>query len=777
MDEGNLQEAEAILAHALPRIPDVSLWSFYIDYVRQTRLEPALAAAQASTSNHDSAAKRTTKEVMEAREEVTAAYDFAVQRLGMCRGAEPLWEGYLQHLAAAPGEDDHQIAMNAVALRKVYRQAVISPLSNGTELWTRYRQWEEEQGPSAASASELAALDAPRGNAQVVAGRREELWSGIVPSTLARPPPEARQGPTPPSAAQAGEHLRKQLVKWQALLLYELSNPLHLPAEAFHAQARLTFEQALLCMSGFPDLWQQYAMLEASHGEPAAAMAVYHRGIAANPNCSTLTFAAADYMESVGEGRAAVEVLEALVERSPGTLAYILLMRSTRRVLGMRAARAVFATARGGDCATPELFLAAAALERDANGDAESAARVLKAAHRKFQTDADFAVAYVDMMVGMADDSNVRALFENILNILPHDVARPVWDRYVAFELRRCRAGGSVATLARVERRRAEMYPADKAAFPNPLLALMHRYQHFGLQPDCPGDVELTQRHPFTPYLTHTKHDTLVPSDKRQAQYTASKTASTLPAIPGFSIVDTAAAPGSGGVLRGNGATATLAVPAGSPDWVVDLLEVLPQPKPAHTTADEEVECIMRALLTAPLPEKPPVAHRVLKPARPSHSTPAIPMAMPPGAFPRGAPPPPMGMAPPMHGQPRQGQWGPGHMQPPPQHHQRPPQGPGQPFHQRGPPGPGYGQPPHGRAPMPPQHQHQHHPQGGHRQPPPQGFPPPRGMPGGLVIQDTAAQGPPAMGGQRRQRPPGHHPPSHQMPPSKHARGGGYQRR
>jgi len=727
---GNLVEAEAILQHCLPRVPSMKLWSFYVDYVKDTRLKPALDSTK--SADDDNAGRDA---VIAAREEVTEAYEFCLARLGNCFGAEVLWRGLVAHLKASPGEGLYEEGIQQAALRRVYQRAVVSGHAACDRMWGEYTQWEYSVagGDTLAAQAAVASVEARHRNAVQVARRRGAMWSGVQQGILARPIPE---GGTP-SDRNARQHLVSQLALWQEIVRFEVSNPLNLPDdEAAAALARLAFEQALLCMRCFPDLWHEYALFvsrAATVGGPDSTAEIYTRALRAVPNSTTLACAAADFLEASGRGSDAVGVLESLLERCPSDVGFIQLERATRRVAGIKAARAVFARARTSAVLTPAVFLASASLEAYANREPSTAARVLKLGQRRFPSDGGYAVAYLDFMQRISDDNNVRALFENVLASLPKAAAKPVWDRYVDFELRGCAGGGSVSALSRVERRRAEAYPEDAARYRSPLLATLHRYNHFGALPSSSADVEFMRRHGFQPPLLHTMEGRLVPSDSTVASYLNALSAAGMVGggaigAPG-GLMDTAApaAAGSGASARGS------SLPPGAPPTLNRYMTLLPPWNSSHTPSDAEVDFLVRNLLTAPMPPKPAVSLAALPPATPEEQMAVASMHggrgappmhpgmhhMPPHAGPHHAGPGPMGVPQQRFPAPARG----GGMLPPPQGMLPPPGSM--------PPRPHMGMPP-SRMGMPP---HAH------------GGMPQRPAPGGFQLQDTAA------GGQMRHAP------------------------
>lgn len=82
----------------------------------------------------------------------------------------------------------------------------------------------------------------------------------------------------------------------------------------------------------------------------------------------------------------------------------------------------------------------------------------------------------------------MRSLFEKVLAVMPVDVSRPIWDRYVAFEHTMVANGGDLATVAKVEARRAQAFPDAPFVETKGLLSIAHRYSFLDLKPPAASD-------------------------------------------------------------------------------------------------------------------------------------------------------------------------------------------------------------------------------------------------------------------------------------------------
>lgn len=82
----------------------------------------------------------------------------------------------------------------------------------------------------------------------------------------------------------------------------------------------------------------------------------------------------------------------------------------------------------------------------------------------------------------------MRSLFEKVLAVMPVEVSRPIWDRYVEFEHTMVANGGDLATVAKVEARRALAFPDAPFVETKGLLSVAHRYSFLDLRPTSKFD-------------------------------------------------------------------------------------------------------------------------------------------------------------------------------------------------------------------------------------------------------------------------------------------------
>jgi cleavage stimulation factor subunit 3 len=121
-----LYRLEQIFNRTLLTIPNVQLWTVYLDYVR--RRNPL-----------------TTDTTGQARRIISSAYDLALQHVGMDKDSASLWTDYVEFIKTGPGttggpgwQDQQKMDL----LRKAYQKAICVPTHALNSLWKEYDQFE-----------------------------------------------------------------------------------------------------------------------------------------------------------------------------------------------------------------------------------------------------------------------------------------------------------------------------------------------------------------------------------------------------------------------------------------------------------------------------------------------------------------------------------------------------------------------------------------------------------------------------------------------------------
>lgn len=122
----NFFGAEQIFGKSLLSVPNVNLWSVYLNYIRRRN----------DLTNDVTGSARAT---------VSQAYDFVLANIGMDRDSGKIWQEYIQFIHSAPGQiggSSWQDQQKMDQMRRAYQRAVCVPMSNVNTLWKEYDQFE-----------------------------------------------------------------------------------------------------------------------------------------------------------------------------------------------------------------------------------------------------------------------------------------------------------------------------------------------------------------------------------------------------------------------------------------------------------------------------------------------------------------------------------------------------------------------------------------------------------------------------------------------------------
>lgn len=121
----NFREAESIFGRTLLSIPNVELWTAYLNYIRRRN--------------------DLSDPTGQARQTVTQSYEFVLDNIGVDKQAGKIWQDYIQFLKGGPGQvggGSWQDQQKMDVLRKAYQRAICIPVGNLHALWKEYDQFE-----------------------------------------------------------------------------------------------------------------------------------------------------------------------------------------------------------------------------------------------------------------------------------------------------------------------------------------------------------------------------------------------------------------------------------------------------------------------------------------------------------------------------------------------------------------------------------------------------------------------------------------------------------
>uniref|UniRef100_A0A2C9ULU6 Suppressor of forked domain-containing protein n=1 Tax=Manihot esculenta TaxID=3983 RepID=A0A2C9ULU6_MANES len=325
----------------------------------------------------------------------------------------PVWIEYITFLKSLPCEIMLQ-ALNAqeesqrmTAVRKVYQKAIVTPTHHVEQLWKDYENFENSVSRQLAKGL-LSEYQPKYNSARAVYRERKKYVDEIDWNMLAVPPTGSYK-----------EEL--QWMAWKRLLAFEKGNPQRIDSVSSNKRIVFTYEQCLMYLYHYPDIWYDYATWHAKSGSIDAAIKVFQRALKALPDSEMLKYAYAELEESRGAILPAKKIYESLLGDGVNTtaLAHIQFIRFLRRNEGVEAARKYFLDARKSPNCTYHVYVAYALMAFCLDKDPKTAHKVFEAGLKRFMHEPVYILEYADFLSRLNDDRNIRALFERALSSLP----------------------------------------------------------------------------------------------------------------------------------------------------------------------------------------------------------------------------------------------------------------------------------------------------------------------------------------------------------------------
>ncbi|KAI1210062.1 uncharacterized protein F4807DRAFT_423690 [Annulohypoxylon truncatum] len=281
----NTIEAESIFTRTLRAIPDVSLWTGYLNYIRRRN------------DLNDTTGR--------ARQTVSQSYEFVLNNIGQDRDAGSIWQDYIQFIKTGPGQiggTGWQDQQKMDVLRKAYQRAISIPMANVNSLWKEYDQFEmglnkmtgrkflQERSPSY--------MTARSANTHL-----ENITRGLKRTTLPRLPPA-------PGFEGDQEYL-EQVRLWKTWIAWEKNDPLVLQPDdssTYRQRVLQVYKQALMALRFWPEMWVDAAEwcfdnnITSEDGQDAGLQFLID-GLEANPESFLLALKHADRIESTQAAR------------------------------------------------------------------------------------------------------------------------------------------------------------------------------------------------------------------------------------------------------------------------------------------------------------------------------------------------------------------------------------------------------------------------------------------------------------------------------------------
>ncbi|CAM8969067.1 unnamed protein product [Rhodiola kirilowii] len=450
MAVNNDDAIKQIFSRCLLGCQHISLWRCYIRFIR----------------------KVNDKRGMEGQEETRKAFDFMLNYVGGDIGSGPVWVEYITFLKSLPVLNPQDESHRMTALRKAYQRAIVTPMHHVEQLWKDYENF--ENSVSRVLAKGLISEYQPKFNsARAIYRELKKIVDEIDWNMLAE---------------------EMQWIAWKRFLAFEKGNPQRIDNVSANKRIVFTYEQCLMYLYHYPDVWYDYAMWHAKAGSADLAVKVFQRAVKALPESEMLRYAYAELEESRGAIQSAKKIYEGLLQECDNAsgLAHIQFIRFLRRTEGVEAARKYFIDARKSPNCTYHVYVAYAKMAFCLDKDPRVAHSVFEAGIKMFMHEPGYILEYADFLSRLNDDRNIRALFERALSSLPAKDSVEVWNAFVQFE----KAYGDLNSILKIEQRRKEALAGedDSSAAESSLQDIASRYCFMDLWPCSSKDLEHLSR-------------------------------------------------------------------------------------------------------------------------------------------------------------------------------------------------------------------------------------------------------------------------------------------
>lgn len=448
MAVGNDEAMKQIFSRCLLNCLQISLWRCYIHFIR----------------------KVNEKKGTEGLDEIRKAFDFMLSYVGSDISAGPMWMEYITFLKSMPVVTSME-SQRMTSMRKAYQKAIVTPTHHIEQLWKDYENFENSINRTLAKGL-LSEYQPKYNSARAVYRERKKYIDEIDWNMLA----------VPPNGSSKEE---QQCIAWKRLLAFEKANPQRIDSASSNKRITFTFEQCLMFMYHYPDIWYDYATWHSKNTSLDSAVKVFQRALKALPDSAPLKYAYAELEESRGAIQAAKQIYESLIDNNANvtSLAHIQFIKFLRRTEGVEAARKYFLDAQKLSDCTYHVFVSYAMMAFCLDKDVKVAHNVFEAGLKKFMNEPGYILEYADFLCRLNDDRNVRALFERALSLLPPENSGEVWKQFVKFE----QTYGDLASILKVELRRKEALfgtgEEDSSALESSLNDVVSRYNFMDLWP------------------------------------------------------------------------------------------------------------------------------------------------------------------------------------------------------------------------------------------------------------------------------------------------------
>ncbi|KAM5355684.1 hypothetical protein ACJ41O_002330 [Fusarium nematophilum] len=276
----NFVDAEQLFGRCLMTVPNVKLWTIYLNYIRRR-----------NDLNNDPSGQ--------ARRTITQSYEFVIDNIGVDRDSGNIWQDYVQFVKNGPGQTGGtgwQDQQKMDQLRKVYQRAIAVPMLTVNNLWKEYDQF--EMGLNKITGRKFIQERSP--------GYMSAKSANIALDNITRHLSRTNLPRLPPAPGFGGDlDFRDQVEMWKKWIAWEKEDPLVLKADepkAFNQRVLYCYKQALMALRFWPEIWVDAAewcfQNNVRENDKEIGAELLLEGIRANPESVLLALKHADHIET-----------------------------------------------------------------------------------------------------------------------------------------------------------------------------------------------------------------------------------------------------------------------------------------------------------------------------------------------------------------------------------------------------------------------------------------------------------------------------------------------
>ncbi|KAK5995626.1 mRNA 3'-end-processing protein RNA14 [Cladobotryum mycophilum] len=276
----NFVDAEQLFGRCLMTVPNVKLWTVYLNYIRRRN----------DLNNDPTGQSRRT---------VTQSYEFVIDNIGVDRDSGNIWQDYIQFIKNGPGQiggTGWQDQQKMDQLRKAFHRAITVPMSSVNNLWKEYDQFEmglnKVTGRKFIQERSPGYMSAKSGNIAL-----DNITRSLKRTNL------PRLAPAP--GFEGDQEFRDQVVLWKKWIEWEKDDPLVLQTDepkVFTQRVLYCYKQALMALRFWPEVWVDAAewcfQNNVRENDKDMGTEFLLQGIAANPESVLLALKHADHIET-----------------------------------------------------------------------------------------------------------------------------------------------------------------------------------------------------------------------------------------------------------------------------------------------------------------------------------------------------------------------------------------------------------------------------------------------------------------------------------------------